>query len=193
VQSISQLLEMLRRGPHLFRHPGHSQRSVRHLLSIAQVEFRLASRPPGTPRRAVIHPLPDLLIRPSPQQLHQGLNPRGSLHFLARSSFRSLQILSEYWHPSQPSTHLPPSSDSQGSLPHSALSPNRAGVMALPPARQATPPPTLSTPWKPSQLMWKRAHSRSLPGRSRWVQPSAPRALPCVFLCAPRVLFGKRS
>src|SRR5882672_8839069 len=105
VQGVGQLLKMLRRSPHLFRDSGHRHGRFRHLLPVPQLEFHLAGRPPRAPRRAVIHPLPDFLIRPAPQQLHQRLHPLGRIRF--GSLFRCSYFVNKYWHPSQPTSHLP--------------------------------------------------------------------------------------
>ncbi len=63
LQSIRQLLKVLQRCPHFVGGPRHGEGSFTELLSIAEIQFSPARRPPGTPGRAVVHPLADLRIR----------------------------------------------------------------------------------------------------------------------------------
>src|SRR5258706_1462395 len=145
VQGVGQLLKVLRRGPHLFRHSGHRHGRFRHLLPVPQLEFHLAGRPPRAPRRAVIHPLPDFLIRPGPQQLDQRLYPPGRIRFRAGSLFRCSYFVDEYWHPSQPTSHLPSRQIPEVHL-RTRLSPAPHTGNDLTPALLATTPPSLSRP-----------------------------------------------
>src|ERR1700693_6443858 len=48
--------------------------SGRRALTIAQIQFGLAGRPPRTSRRIVVHALPNLLRRAGTEELHQRLD-----------------------------------------------------------------------------------------------------------------------
>lgn len=72
-QRLGELLEMLDRAAQFFQDPRRRQRRLRYLFTVSHLEFRLASRPPGTARRIVVHALPNLLIRAVSQQLDQRL------------------------------------------------------------------------------------------------------------------------
>src|SRR5271166_2100321 len=177
MQGLRQLLEVLRRSSQFLQHVRSRRERRRHLFAIANIKFRLASRPPQTPRRIVVHPLPNLLIRPAAQKLHQPLNlirPR------RRRFFESNRHNSRVYQPSPHPRRYPKANFMRGPKPNPtqvtrttlaarllAVLSQRAGAWAAPAA---------SNPGALGDLRFPPRHLQSQLAGSQpaWTPPASP-------------------